>query len=167
MKDLTEKASIYSAFISGVRDYLATENHDMPGRRSKSADTHRIALSLRPYFPPSLSIDIDTDGADILIHRDDSCPLAVFWCSRYLTAQQRKRIEAFGKEGKATLTLAFTPMHGRDFFLVYRFADDAIDYIHIDKETGAETMLRQRPVYGRKEARQLHLPLKGRKKVTS
>ena len=116
MKDLTEKASIYSAFISGVRDYLATENHDMPGRKSKSADTHRIALSLRPYFPPSL---------------------------------------------------AFTPMPGRDFLLVYRFADDARDYIHIDKETGAETMLRQRPVYGRKEARQLHLPLKGRKKVTS
>lgn len=158
MSDLTEKSSIYSAFINGIRSYLETE--DDAEKQSKAAATHRIALSLRPYFPPAFSIDIDTDGADILIHKEGEAPLAVFWSKRYLTGKQRKKAEAFSKKNKAVLTLAFTPLPGNDFFLLYRFSEELIDYIHVDKKTGAETTIKQSPVADRKSGKQLHLKLR-------
>ena len=143
MAGLEERFEIFSAFRLGMIDFFSNDLADDGMRHRKSSVSHRIALRLRPYFPMQYTIDIDTDGTDILIWKDEEIPLAVFWSDDYLTEKERKRAIEYHRERKPGLTLAFSLLRDRSWILVYRFENDYVEYLHIDKESFSEDVLKR------------------------
>lgn len=158
---------IFTSFKKGMEAFfmLPPIPHEMK-RRHASVST-RIAMSLRPFFPKRVFVDTELLGADILIWDDSGPLLALFWSSSYLAKEQKMKAIAFHEEQKAPLTLAFSIFPDKERLLVYRIENGYIEYLHIDKNTFSEEVLRRCTVAeGKKDKEQLLLPLKMRK-ITS
>ena len=165
MADLEERFEIFSAFRLGMIEFFSNDLADDGMKHRKGAISHRIALRLRPYFPLQYTIDIDTDGADVLIWKDEEIPLAIFWSDDYLTEKEKKKAIEYHRRKNPGLTLAFSLLHDRSWILVYRFGDDFVEYLHIDKETFEETVIKRLLIPEKaKDDGQLMLQLKPEKK---
>ena len=139
-----EKLEVFDSFRKGMISYFSGMKEDGV-KRKKSARTHRIALSLMPFFPSDVLIDIDTMGADLLVwDGKDKVHLALFWSDDYLTEKERARAYDFHLDKAPSLTLAFSVLPDKDWILVYRFEKSFLEYLHIDKATFEETPLRQK-----------------------
>ena len=143
MADLEERFEIFSAFRLGMIEFFSNDLAEDGMRHRKSSISHRIALRLRPFFPMQYTIDIDTDGADILVWKDDEIPLAIFWSEEYLTEKEKKKAIEYHREKSPGLTLAFSLLHDRSWILIYRFGDDYVEYLHIDKYTFDENVIKR------------------------
>ena len=112
MADLEERFEIFSAFRLGMIEFFSNDLADDGMKHRKGGISHRIALRLRPYFPMLYTIDIDTDGADVLVWKEDEIPLAIFWSDGYLTEKEKKILTTFSIEPsfKAELEELFTDM---------------------------------------------------------
>ena len=137
-----DRIDIFEGFRKGMNAYLSSWQLPEEMKHRKSSIAHRIAESLTPYFP-GYNVDIDTDGADIIVWKGDSVILALFWSEMYLTGKERKRAMDFQKTRQPGLTLGFTLLPGRAWILVYRFEADYVEYLHINKENFAEEVLKQ------------------------
>ena len=67
----SEILDIFDAFRKGLEAYSALPviPHRLKARHSSTST--RLAMALRPYFPPSVSIDTDLLGADIVVWEGD------------------------------------------------------------------------------------------------
>ncbi len=155
-----EKISIFTAFRNGMSDFFEKGEPEM--RHRKSSVSHRIASALERYFP-DYSVDIDTDGTDVLVHQGERCILRIFWSSMYLSEKDKRKAIEHHRKG-ALLTLAFALLPEKDWILVYRFEDDMIEYIHIDKASFKEEVLKRCPIDERADEGQLMLSLAKRRK---
>ena len=165
MAGLEERFEIFTAFRLGMAEFFSNDLSDDGKRHRKSAISHRIALRLRPYFPLQYTIDIDTDGADVLIWKEDEIPLAIFWSEGYLTEKEKKKAIEYHREKAPGLTLAFSLLHDKSWILIYRFDDNYVEYLHIDKETFDEAVLKRLPIPEKsKDDGQLMLQLRPEKK---
>ena len=165
MAGLEERFEIFTAFRLGMAEFFSNDLSDDGKRHRKSAISHRIALRLRPYFPLQYTIDIDTDGADVLIWKEDEIPLAIFWSEGYLTEKEKKKAIEYHREKAPGPTLAFSLLHDKSWILIYRFDDNYVEYLHIDKETFDETVLKRLPIPEKsKDDGQLMLQLRPEKK---
>ncbi len=165
MAGLEERFEIFTAFRLGMAEFFSNDLSEDGKRHRKSAISHRIALRLRPYFPLQYTIDIDTDGADVLIWKEDEIPLAIFWSEGYLTEKEKKKAIEYHREKAPGLTLAFSLLHDKSWILIYRFDDNYVEYLHIDKETFNETVLKRLPIPEKsKDDGQLMLQLRPEKK---
>ena len=165
MAGLEERFEIFTAFRLGMAEFFSNDLSEDGKRHRKSAISHRIALRLRPYFPLQYTIDIDTDGADVLIWKEDEIPLAIFWSEGYLTEKEKKKAIEYHREKAPGLTLAFSLLHDNSWILIYRFDDNYVEYLHIDKETFNETVLTRLPIPEKsKDDGQLMLQLRPEKK---
>ena len=165
MAGLEERFEIFTAFRLGMAEFFSNDLSDDGKRHRKSAISHRIALRLRPYFPLQYTIDIDTDGADVLIWKEDEISLAIFWSEGYLTEKEKKKAIEYHREKAPGLTLAFSLLHDKSWILIYRFDDNYVEYLHIDKETFDETVLKRLPIPEKsKDDGQLMLQLRPEKK---
>ena len=165
MAGLEERFEIFTAFRLGMAEFFSNDLSDDGKRHRKSSISHRIALRLRPYFPLQYTIDIDTDGADVLIWKEDEIPLAIFWSEGYLTEKEKKKAIEYHREKAPGLTLAFSLLHDKSWILIYRFDDNYVEYLHIDKETFDETVLKRLPIPEKsKDDGQLMLQLRPEKK---
>ncbi len=137
-----EKIECFDSFRKSMLDYFAS----YPGedrRRRKSSISHRIALSIMKNFPSSL-VDIDYDTTDILVHENKGKDiLAIFWSNTYLTLQEKEKAQNYHLTHKPMLTLAFSLLEDRDYILIYRFEDDYLEYLHIDKVDFSEMLLKK------------------------
>ena len=139
-----EKLEVFGSFRKGMTAYLSSLSDDGI-KRKKSAYSHRLALSLSPFFPAGTLIDIDTMGADLIVwDGKDKIHLALFWSEDYLTEKERAKAYDFHLAKAPSLTLAFSVLPGKSWLLVYRFEKSYLEYLHIDKETFEETPLRQK-----------------------
>ncbi len=117
----------------------------------KSTISHRIALRLAKYFPSSL-VDIDYNKADILVHQDgERDTLAIFWSNTYLTADEKEKAQNYHLEHKPALTLAFSLLDDKDYILIYRFEDNYLEYLHINKLDFSERLLKKCLIKDEKE----------------
>ena len=115
--------------------------------------------------PMQYTIDIDTDGADILVWKDDEIPLAIFWSEGYLTEKEKKKAIEYHREKSPGLTLAFSLLHDRSWILIYRFGDSYVEYLHIDKYTFDENVIKRLIIPEKaKDDGQLMLSLKPERK---
>ncbi len=137
-----EKIECFSAFRKSMLDYFESFAAD-DAKRHKSTISHRIAVSVAKNFR-SCSVDIDYDGADILV-RDDSghSVLAVFWSNDYLTRKEKENAGNYHLSHNPMLTLAFSLLGERAYILVYRFEDNYLEYLHINKNDFSETLLKK------------------------
>lgn len=137
-----EKIECFSYFRKSMLDYFASFKED-DKRRKKSTVSHRIALSIQKNFP-SFLVDIDYDKTDILVHTEGGEDiLAIFWSNTYLTAVEKERAQNYHIAHSPRLTLAFSLLEEKDYILVYRFEDNYLEYLHINKEDFSEDLLKK------------------------
>ncbi len=137
-----EKIECFDSFRRSMLDYFASFREE-DKRRKKSTISHRIALSIMKNFP-LYSVDIDYDTTDILIHgKNGRDILAIFWSNTYLTSAEKEKAQNYHLEHKPMLTLAFSLLEDRDYILIYRFEDDYLEYLHIDKVDFSEHLLKK------------------------
>ena len=137
-----EKIECFSAFRKSMLDYFDSFREE-DGKRRKSTISHRIALSIASNFP-SCSVDIDYDGVDILVkdpERNDV--LAIFWSNDYLKENEKEKAQNYHLSHKPMLTLAFSLLEDRDYILIYRFEDNYLEYLHINKNDFSEMLLKK------------------------
>ena len=163
MADL-ERIQVYSAFREAMLDYFSSSRDDE--KRRKSTISHRIATKMMKYFPEEYSVDIDLDGLDILIHSGKKPLLAVSWSNTYLTEKEKEEARHYHMENSPRLTLAFSLLDDKDYILVYRFEKDYLEYLHIDKNTFSEKLLKRCEIYAEGEGAQLMLDIKPKKQKT-
>lgn len=160
---------LFESFKKGMEAYFALPELPRSLRPAHASVSSRIASSLRPFFPESVSVDIDVLGTDILIWNETGPLLALFWSSSYLAKNRKIRAISFHEKEKAPLTLAFSIFPDKERFLVYRIENGFIEYLHINKNTFSEEVLRRCTIdEGKKDSDQLLLPLRiKKKKITS
>ncbi len=161
-----EKIECFSSFRQSMLDYFASYKTD-ERKRHKSTISHRIALSIGRSFP-SCTVDIDYDGADILV-RDASerDVLAIFWSNTYLTQTEKDKAQNYHIAHNPMLTLAFSLLEERDYILIYRFEDRYLEYLHINKNDFSEMLLKRCLIKEEKKKKKKEdnlLPLFKRKK---
>ncbi len=164
----SEILDIFDAFRKGLEAYSALPMipHRLKARHSSTST--RLAMALRPYFPPSVSIDTDLLGADVVVWEGDEIILGLFWSSSYLSRERRMKAISFHEKEKPLLTLAFSLFPERQKMLVYRIEDGFVDYLYLDRDTFSEEVLRRCTIdEGKKDDGQLLLPLRTRRKTTS
>ena len=137
-----ERIDIFEGFRKGMNAFLSSEQIPEGLRRRKSSIAHRIASCLAMQFP-GYHVDIDTDGADILVWNGEEILMALFWGEMYLTGKERSRAMEFHRTRQPGLTLGFTLLPDRAWLLVYRFETDYVEYLHIDKESFSDEVLKQ------------------------
>lgn len=131
-------------------DYFALYSEEEKKCR-KSTISHRIALALAKYFP-SFHVDIDYNKADILVHENDEKDiLAIFWSNTYLTSEEKDKAQNYHLKHKPNLTLAFSLLEDKDYILVYRFEDNYLEYLHINKDDFSERLLKKCIIKDEKE----------------
>lgn len=164
MARMIEKIQCFEAFRDTMLDYFSRYTAEEEGKR-KSTVSHRIAMLMKNHVPQDAEIDIDLDGADILLRRNNSIDLAVFWSSTYLTEKEKDKARSFHKKNNPYLTLAFSLLEDKDYLLVYRFEKDYLEYLHINKQDFSERLLKRCMLEDKEEAdQQLLLDIKGTKK---
>lgn len=142
MARIIEKIECFSSFRNSMLDYFSSFKED-DKRRKKSTVSHRIALSIQKNFP-SFLVDIDYNKTDILVHTEDGEDiLAIFWSNTYLTAVEKERAQNYHIAHSPHLTLAFSLLEEKDYILVYRFEDNYLEYLHINKEDFSEDLLKK------------------------
>ena len=166
---IEQSIEIFESFRKGMEAYFMLPEIPKNLRPKHSAVSARIAASLRPLFPRSVSVDIDLLGADILVWNEEGPLLALFWSFSYLAKDRKKKAIAFHEKGNTPLTLAFSLFPDKEKFLVYRIEKGYIEYLHINKNTFSEDVLRRCTIdEGKNDNGQLLLPLKQkRRKPTS
>ena len=163
-----ERIDIFDGFRKGMHYFLTAYQLPEGLRHKKAAIAHRLALCLSAEFPDYF-VDIDTDGADILVWDGGSnIKLALFWSEQYLTEKERNKALEFHRRKHPVLTLGFTILPERSWLLVYRFENEYVEYLHIDKESFTDEVLRQR-FFEDKDEGQLKLSLRKKRvrKITS
>ena len=137
-----EKIECFSSFRQSMLEYFDSFKEEDRKRR-KSTISHRIALSIGRNFP-GLSVDIDYDGVDILV-RDTSGKdvLAIFWSNTYLTEKEKEKAQNYHLTHSPMLTLAFSLLEEKDYLLIYRFEDNYLEYLHINKIDFSEMLLKR------------------------
>lgn len=137
-----EKIECFSSFRLSMLDYFSKYKDET--KRKKSTISHRLSLLLSHHFPPSYTIEIDYNGADILVlNEKKESILAIFWSNTYLTEKEKERAQKYHVEYSPMLTLAFSLLEEKDYILVYRFEDDYLEYLHINKIDFSEYLLKR------------------------
>jgi hypothetical protein len=148
----SQHIKMFSAFKEALIK-LHREDRELLSKKKKRAGvSHRLALYLERLLPFALYIDLGYEVKlkngeiypDILIHgRRGDISMAVFWQDGYLSKSEQEEIKKFTEETGCALTLAFSLLPEKEYFLIYRFEDNYIQYLHVDKETGADMFLKQ------------------------
>lgn len=163
-----EKIECFSSFRQSMLDYF-TSYRTEDRKCHKSTISHRIANAIERSFP-SCSVDIDYDGADILVRdRSGNDVLAIFWSNTYLTQAEKDKAQNYHIAHDPMLTLAFSLLEERDYILIYRFENRYLEYLHINKLDFSERLLKRcliREEKKKKEKEEEQLPLFARKKRT-
>ena len=152
-----EKIEVFSSFRDTMLEYFSKYG-EAEDHKKKSTQSHRIAVIMSRFFPQSYSIDIDIQGTDILVKNGDSIPLSVFWSSTYLTKTEKDRAQKFHTE-----TLAFSMLEEKGYILVYRFENEYLEYLHINKTDFSERLLKRCLIGKEDEEDQLMLDIQKRR----
>ena len=156
---------IYESFRKGMQTYFKDSPVPKALKPKRGCTSTRLAMALRPFFPSTVQVDTDIMGADILIWDNEGPLLALFWSSSYLAKDRKKKAIAFHEKESSPLTLAFSLFPDKEKFLIYRIEKGYIEYLHADKNTFSEEVMRRCTIdEGKKDDGQLLLPLHRRKK---
>ncbi|MBQ0070330.1 MAG: hypothetical protein KBS81_00495 [Spirochaetales bacterium] len=137
-----EKIQIFDAFRATMLDYFFRYGEKLE-RGRKATVSHRIAMLMQKHVPLDAEIDIDIDGTDILLTRDGIEELAIFWSSTYMTEREKEKAQKYHTEKSPHLTLAFSLLEDKDYLLVYRFEEDYLEYLHINRKDFSEKLLKR------------------------
>ena len=143
---------LFDAFSASLKRLCADDYLLFSTQKKKGPITHRIAMYLEQELAnPAMLCDTQFQirsekecfTPDIVVHnRMGEEYMALFWQDGYLIAHERENARDFHKE-KRCFTLAFSLLPDKDYFLIYRFAENYTDYLHISRDDFSETVLKR------------------------
>lgn len=143
---------LFDAFSASLKRLCADDYLLFSTQKKKGPITHRIAMYLEQELAnPAMLCDTQFQirsekecfTPDIVVHnRMGEEYMALFWQDGYLSAHERENARDFHKE-KRCFTLAFSLLPDKDYFLIYRFAENYTDYLHISREDFSEEVLKR------------------------
>lgn len=142
--------ALFEAFKSALKRFMK-EEYALLGA-SKYPQLHRLAIQLEKELPPHLRCDMllpvklpeGESTPDLVVNdRAGNILLAVYVKDGYLSKTDQEEARRF-HDAIGCLTLAFSFLEGKPYFLIYRFGVSFIDYLHISKEDYSESVLRRR-----------------------
>ena len=126
---------LFDAFSASLKRLCADDYLLFSTQKKKGPVTHRIAMYLEQELAnPSMLCDTQFQMGEEY--------MALFWQDGYLSAHERENARDFHKE-KRCFTLAFSLLPDKDYFLIYRFAENYTDYLHISRDDFSETVLKR------------------------
>lgn len=173
---------LFSAFRKALQSFWMEDAMLLERRKKRAAISHRIAhyLEGEPFegYMVDLFYQVKLKGRDvfpeiILHNRKDDIAMAIFWEEGYLTEEEQAEVRRFHEEAKPFLTLAFAFLPEKNYFLVYRFEEEYVEYLHISKGDFSEEVLKRcnlaSPVWDNNEELLFRMPrkMKARKKKTT
>lgn len=143
----SSEIEIFDAFRSALKILSSRDKTLLGNKKNKIAITHRLAYYLENSFIPGCYVDIfysiDRYSPDLLVHdRKGEILLAIWWQDDYLSKPLREEAKLFHEEF-GCLSLAFSLLSDKDYYLVYRFASTYTDYLHIAREDFSENLLKR------------------------
>ena len=137
MSDRELEIVLFDAFCEALRRLCHDDYRLFSSQKRKGPITHRIAMYIEAILDrPSMICDTQfqirgdrcTYTPDIVVHdRQGGEVMALYWQDGYLSAQEKAEARDFHREKKC-LTLAFSLLPEKDYFLIYRFAGSYTDY---------------------------------------
>lgn len=152
MSDRELEIVLFDAFCEALRRLCHDDYRLFSSQKRKGPITHRIAMYIEAILDRSSMIcdtqfqirgDRCTYTPDIVVHdRQGGEVMALYWQDGYLSAQEKAEARDFHREKKC-LTLAFSLLPEKDYFLIYRFAGSYTDYLHLSREDFSEDVLKR------------------------
>ena len=143
---------LFDAFCASLKRLCTDDFLLFSTQKKKGPVTHRIAMYLEQILNDrSMLCDTQfqikgengTYTPDRVIHtRMGNEEMALYWQDGYLSAREKSEAQNFHREKKC-FTLAFSLLPDKDYFLIYRFAENYTDYLHISREDFSEEVLKR------------------------
>lgn len=167
---------LFKAFTSSLERLCKNDEVLFTSKRPRVSLVHRLAIYLEQELGGGSYVDMMTtvklssgsSAPDILVHERNGCDytLAIYTRDSYLSSADKEEAKAFHND-KNCLTLAFTLLPEKNYFLIYRFGNSYTDYLHISKEDFSESLLKRIDESGASSDSQLTLLVKTSKKSKS
>lgn len=143
MSDNLNQIELFSSFKSAMLEYFNKYSNEKNEKKKKSTISHRLALLLEKNIIAATDVDIDIDGFEIVVREKEKILLAILWSNSYLTEKEKEKAKKLHSLFSPSLTLAFSLLSDKDYILVYRFENDYLDYLHINKSDFSQNILKR------------------------
>lgn len=143
MSDNLNQIELFSSFKSAMLEYFNKYSNEKNEKKKKSTISHRLALLLEKNILAATDVDIDIDGFEIVVKEKEKKLLAILWSNSYLTEKEKEKAKKLHSLFSPRLTLAFSLLSDKDYILVYRFENDYLDYLHINKSDFSQNILKR------------------------
>ncbi len=143
MSDNLNQIELFSSFKSAMLEYFNKYSNEKNEKKKKSTISHRLALLLEKNILAATDVDIDIDGFEIVVKEKEKILLAILWSNSYLTEKEKEKAKKLHSLFSPRLTLAFSLLSDKDYILVYRFENDYLDYLHINKSDFSQNILKR------------------------
>lgn len=143
MSDNLNQIELFSSFKSAMLEYFNKYSNEKNEKKKKSTISHRLALLLEKNIASATAVDIDIDGFEIVVKEKDKILLAILWSNSYLTEKEKEKAKKLHSLFAPRLTLAFSLLSDKDYILIYRFENDYLDYLHINKSDFSQNILKR------------------------
>lgn len=143
MSDNLNQIELFSSFKSAMLEYFNKYSNEQNEKKKKSTISHRLALLLEKNITTATDVDIDIDGFEIVVRENEKILLAILWSNSYLTEKEKEKAKKLHSLFSPSLTLAFSLLSDKDYILIYRFENDYLDYLHINKSDFSQNILKR------------------------
>lgn len=143
MSDNLNQIELFSSFKSAMLEYFNKYSNEKNEKKKKSTISHRLALLLEKNITAATDVDIDIDGFEIVVKENEKILLAILWSNSYLTEKEKEKAKKLHSLFSPSLTLAFSLLSDKDYILIYRFENDYLDYLHINKSDFSQNILKR------------------------
>lgn len=143
MSDNLNQIELFSSFKSAMLEYFNKYSNEQNEKKKKSTISHRLALLLEKNITAATDVDIDIDGFEIVVKENEKILLAILWSNSYLTEKEKEKAKKLHSLFSPSLTLAFSLLSDKDYILIYRFENDYLDYLHINKSDFSQNILKR------------------------
>ena len=147
----SEEITLFDAFVSALKRLSERDKYLFSLKRRKIPLMHRLAIYLEEELPSHLYCDLmlhikleeGESTPDLLVHdRNGTIYLAIYAKESYLNKKDQEEARTFHRD-KECLTLAFSFLEDKDYFLIYRFGSTFTDYLHLSREDFSESLLKR------------------------
>lgn len=152
MSDRETEIILFDAFSQALKKLCRDDFVLFSTQKKKGPITHRIAMYIENELGSSAYLcdtqfqirgEKQTYTPDMIIHdRKGNEAMAIYWQDGYLSSREKEEARDFHKEKKC-FTIAFSLLPDKDYFLIYRFAENYTDYLHISRDDFSETVLKR------------------------
>jgi len=143
-----KEISLFQSLLSAMKKLVARDSELFLMKKSRVPILSLLSSYLREDLPATIHVDLlyplsEKCPPDILVHdRKGKVEMAIYLSDDYLEKKTRENAKAFSSS-HVCLTVALSILPEKDYFLIYRFTKEYTDYLHYDRETFTEEVIKR------------------------